>query len=148
QGLNVDMLDYRNWSTNTRIAQPYTLQYSFGLERQLFEHYVVKMFYIGSRGVKLMREVETNYGFNASAVNANPATYAGIINNMKLATISGVSAYRINPNIGGRVVGSGLAMSTYHSLQTTFERRFSNGLQFTANYTYSSMIDDADDILG
>ena len=28
--------DYRNWATNSRIAQPYTLQFSFGVERQLF----------------------------------------------------------------------------------------------------------------
>jgi hypothetical protein len=151
QGLNVDMLDYRNWSTNQRIAQPYTLQFSLGIERQIAHNYAVKVFYIGTRGIKLMREAETNYGFLASAVNANPATYASVINNLKLASsIPGVSgpAYRINPAIGGRVVGGGLAESTYHSLQTTLEKRFANGLQFQANYTWSSMIDDADDILG
>lgn len=150
-GLNVDLLDYRNWQTNSRIAQPYGLQFSFGVERQLYNDWAVKVFYVGSRGIKLMREAETNYGFMQSAVNANPAAYASVIGMMTLSnSIPGVSgpAYRINPNIGGRVIGGPLAESTYHSLQTTLERRFSHGLTFTANYTWSAMIDDADDILG
>jgi hypothetical protein len=33
--------------------------------------------------------------------------------------------------------------STYHSLQSRVERRFSRGLTFTAAYTYSRLIDDA-----
>jgi hypothetical protein len=33
--------------------------------------------------------------------------------------------------------------STYHSLQTRVERRFSRGLTFTAAYTFSKLIDDA-----
>jgi hypothetical protein len=33
--------------------------------------------------------------------------------------------------------------STYHSLQTRLERRFSNGLSVTAAYTFSKLIDDA-----
>jgi len=33
--------------------------------------------------------------------------------------------------------------STYHSLQTRLERRFSNGLTLTAAYTFSKLIDDA-----
>jgi len=153
-GLNVNLLDYRNWSTGTRIAQPYSLQYTFGLERQLREHYVVKLFYIATRGVKLMREQETNYGFLKSAVDANPSTYASVLPNLKL--VSSIPApqsinspvYRVDPTIGGRGVGSGIAMSTYNSLQATLEKRFANGLQFQANYTWSSFIDDADDILG
>jgi hypothetical protein len=33
--------------------------------------------------------------------------------------------------------------STYHSLQSRFERRFAGGLTFTASYTFSKLIDDA-----
>jgi hypothetical protein len=122
-----------------------------GVERQLRNNWVARIGYVGSRGIKLMREVETNYGFTAAAINANPATYASIINSLTYsANIPGVTGggYRINPNIGGRAVGGPLAQSTYHSLQTSLEKRFSNGFQVTANYTWSSFIDDADDILG
>jgi hypothetical protein len=149
--LNVDALDYRNWSTNSRIVLPYVMQFSLGVERQLSNNFVVRLGYVGSRGIKLMREAETNYGFAAAAVTANPATFAGIINTLKYsASIPGVSGggYRINPAIGGRVVGGPLAESSFHSLQASLEKRFSNGFQFTANYTWSVYIDDADDILG
>ena len=148
---NPDTTDYRNWSTNSRIAQPYTLQFSFGVERQLFDNYALKVFYIGSRGIKLLREAETNYGFLKSAVDADPSTYAPAMQYLTLANSTpGANApvYRVNPAIGGRVVGGGLAESSYHSLQTTLEKRFANGFQFQANYTWSAMIDDADDILG
>ena len=151
QGYNVDALDYRNYSTNARVAQPYTLQYTFGVERQLFNNYAVKVYYIATRGVKLIRERELNYGFLASAVNADPATYADVIKNLTFATSTPSAsgpAYRISPTFGGRANGAGIAMSTYNSLQTTFEKRFSNGIQFLANYTWSSFIDDSDDILG
>jgi hypothetical protein len=143
--------DYRNWSTGTRVSQPYTMQFSLGIERQIFGNYAFKIFYIGSRGIKLLREAETNYGFMKTAVDANPATYADVLPKLQYSARStSVSSphYRVNPNIGGRVVGSGLAESTYHSMQVTFEKRYSNGIQFQANYTWSSMINDSDDILG
>jgi len=35
------------------------------------------------------------------------------------------------------------AQSTYHSLQTSLNRRFSRGLQFSASYTFSKSIDNA-----
>ncbi len=37
--------------------------------------------------------------------------------------------------------------SHYNSLQATFERRFSTGLSFLANYTYAKAMDDAHDLL-
>ncbi|MCS6951453.1 MAG: hypothetical protein NZM33_01195 [Bryobacteraceae bacterium] len=40
------------------------------------------------------------------------------------------------------LVGDGYARSVYHSLQITFDKRFSRGLQFQTNYTWSSFIDD------
>jgi hypothetical protein len=36
--------------------------------------------------------------------------------------------------------------SSYHSLQTSFQRQYSNGLTFTVNYVYSHAIDDASDL--
>jgi hypothetical protein len=35
------------------------------------------------------------------------------------------------------------ANSTYHGLQVVFEKRYSNGLELSANYTWSKSIDDA-----
>jgi hypothetical protein len=38
--------------------------------------------------------------------------------------------------------------SSYHSLQATFERRFKNGLGFSANTTYAHLLDDAPNVNG
>jgi hypothetical protein len=40
-------------------------------------------------------------------------------------------------------IGESSGSSSYHSLQTSFQRRYSNGLTVSANYTYSQSIDDA-----
>jgi hypothetical protein len=46
------------------------------------------------------------------------------------------------PGLGGIDVQDARGNSIYHALQTELSRRFSNGLQFTASYTFSRTIDD------
>lgn len=150
RGGNPNTLPVRLYSPNKRIAQPYGQQFSLGVERQFYGDYVFKLYYVGSRGVKLVREVETNLGFNATAVNANPSVYAQILPSLQpIRNAQGqITAYRVDPSRGSILIGDGLAQSVYHSMQLTVEKRFSYGLQFQANYTYSSFINDSDDILG
>ncbi len=148
QGRDPNLLNVRLFSPDKRIGQPYGQQYSFGFERQFLSNYVFKLFYVGTRGIRLIRETESNIGFYKAAVDANPAVYAGILPGLKATTVSGQAAFRRDPSRGSILVGDGFGQSTYHSLQTTVEKRFSNGLQFEVNYTWSSFINDADDILG
>jgi outer membrane receptor protein involved in Fe transport len=143
-----NLLPVRLYSPNKRLSQPYSQQFSLGVERQLGNQYAFRIFYIGTRGLKLVREVESNIGFFKSAVDANPAVYQSIIGSLKPTTFSGQAAFRVDPTKGSILVGDGIAASTYHSLQTTLEKRFSSGLQFELNYTWSSFINDSDDILG
>ncbi|MBI3950648.1 MAG: TonB-dependent receptor, partial [Acidobacteria bacterium] len=150
RGGNPNLLPVRFYSPNKRISQPYGQQFSLGIERQFYGDYVFKLYYVGSRGVKLVREVESNLGFNATAVNANPTVYAEILPNLQpIRNAQGqITSYRVDPTRGSILIGDGLAQSVYHSMQLTVEKRFSHGLQFQANYTYSSFINDSDDILG
>jgi len=145
-----NQLPVRLFSPNKRIAQPYGQQFSLGFERQFLNDYAFRLFYVGTRGVKLVREVEQNLGFQAAAVNANPSVYAGILPSLKpITSASGaITAYRRDPSRGSILVGDGYAQSVYHSMQVTVEKRFRQGLQFQANYTWSSFINDSDDILG
>lgn len=149
-GGNPDLLPMRVAYSNRRIMQPYSQQMSLGIERQLFSNYAVKLFYVGTHGLHLVREVETNVGFNAAAVNNNPAVYAGIMPSLKPVVDSkgNVTGYRKDPTKGSITSVEPIASSTYHSLQATLEKRFANGLQFELNYTYSSFINTGDDILG
>lgn len=144
RGGNPLLLAERLFSPNERISQPYAQQMSMGIERQFASNYVFKLFYVGTRGLKLVREVERNLGFATAAINANPSLLGPITANMR--PVSG--GVRTDPTRGSILVGDGLAMSTYHSMQTTVERRFANGLQFEVNYTWSTYISESDDILG
>ena len=148
--VNPATLDYRYYALNKRIKQPYTEQWTLGIERQIAKDFVFKIYYIGTHGVGLIREQELNLGFNIQAINANPATYAGILPSLQPVrnAAGAITGYRRYPNQGSLGDGDALAQSHYHSMQTTLEKRYSNGLNFSINYTYSSFIDDADDILG
>lgn len=147
---NPDLLPVRLFSPNKRISQPYGQQFSFGFERQLANNYAFKVFYVGSRGIKLVREVEQNLGLFQAAVTANPTLLQPVVQayGMVPTTVSGAAAFKVNPARGSMLVGDGYAMSTYHSLQLTFEKRLSRNIGFESNYTWSSFINDSDDILG
>ena len=61
QGNNPLLLDYRYYAHNRRVKQPYNQQFSLGIERQFGNDYAFKVFYIGTHGLNLIREVETNW---------------------------------------------------------------------------------------
>ncbi|AEP12594.1 TonB-dependent Receptor Plug Domain protein [Chloracidobacterium thermophilum B] len=145
-----NLLPVRLYSPNKRVALPYQQSFNFGFERQLWNDYVFRMFYIGSRGLKLVREVETNLGFNITAINNNPSFYANILPQLRpVLNASGQTiAFRRDPSRGSILIGDGLASSWYHSLQLTLGKRFRNGIQYELNYTWSAFINDSDDILG
>lgn len=144
RGGNPLLLAERLFSPNKRISQPYSQQMSMGIERQFATNYVFKLFYVGTRGLKLVREVERNLGFTTSAIAANPGLLGPITAGMQPVT----GGVRTDPTRGSILIGDGLAMSNYHSMQTTVEKRFANGLQFEVNYTWSTYISESDDILG
>ena len=95
--------------------QPYTLQFSFGIERQISRDVAVKLFYVGTRGLKLVQERETNFGFYTSAVNNAAALNLGTFNSVlpyltpvPLTIVSPLSAIRLYPLLGSRGVGGEL----------------------------------------
>jgi hypothetical protein len=53
-----------------------------------------------------------------------------------------------NPNANGITLLGNDSMSNYHSLQAEFRRRFSGGLQFQADYTFSKTLTDASGAFG
>lgn len=147
---DVNLLPVRLFAPNKRITQPYSQQFSLGIERQLSGDYAVKLFYVGTRGLHLVREVEQNLGFFAAAVNANPSLLQPVVQGygMKATTVSGQAAFRVDPTKGSVLVGDGYASSNYHSMQLSVEKRFSRNFQFEGNYTWSAFISESDDVLG
>lgn len=103
---------------------PYSLQYSFNVQRQLNQDTVVEIGYLGSQAHKLW----SWYPFNEPlpAVGGNP----------QLRT-----PFR-ELSMQGWVM-SGTGNSNYHSLSMRVQRRFARGFSYMGSYTWSKSIDQS-----
>ena len=116
---------YSTWALPTKeMVAGYMQNWNFIVERQLFSDFLVRVGYVGSKGVHLLNASEVNpglYGPGATAANLNQR--------------------RIYQPIGGLQLGRSDAWSKYHSLQITASQRYRHGVTVTAHYTWSKSID-------
>jgi hypothetical protein len=109
---------------NKDFRTPYVYQYNLGVQYEVAKDWLVELGYVGSTGHKLINI----YTFSQGATGTAPyLTAYGFTNNKVL---NGFQQAETNAN------------SNYNSLQTSVTKRFSNGLQFLASYTWSKAIDD------
>ncbi|MDR3772791.1 MAG: TonB-dependent receptor [Terracidiphilus sp.] len=143
--------------TNT----PYEQSWSFGLERQLPANVLVSAIYAGKKGTHLYYS-GANYinhlgpeieGYSLAQIN----DLTNLVDNPFASAITDAGSYLSAPQVqalflqlpypqfpnGVTIDAPPIANSTYHSLQLTAEKRYSNGLQFLASYVWSKSIDDA-----
>ena len=103
-------------------------QWSLSIERQLGANMAAALAYVGSHGSNLAFPVD--------------------INQVPLSKLSPTSsnADRPYPQFQGLSSSSGTsnAVSNYNSFQAQLQRRFSKGLTFSGNYTWSHFLDDQD----
>ena len=92
--------------------QPYYLEYSLNIQRELTPTLMLQVGYSGNHGVHLGRAGE-----------ANPYQ-------------------SLNPNFGTMPIIKTDGISNYNALQVSVQKRFSSGLAFQSSYTYSKAIDD------
>lgn len=86
--------------------------------------------------------IQNNAGTMASTLSASPFHRANINNRLT------PNFFKANPNVFFTILLSNPSFSNYHSLQLETRRRFSNGLSFQANYTFSKAITDSEGGLG
>ena len=131
----------------------------FPFKRPLDEHWSVEVGYLGSKLTNLgVPDVNLNQltteqlalGLTspASLTQQVPNPYFGQIppssSSLGGPTIARQQLLRPYPRFTTvAFYRNNVGHSTYHSLQTRLERRFSDGLTFTAAYTFSKLIDDA-----
>jgi len=101
------------------------------VQHQLPMELVFKIGYVGNLG----RKLDNVYGFNQQV----PGPGAPGPRRPLFAAAPGIVNVDYNVSDG---------LSSYHSLQSTIERRFSNGLGFLAAYTYSHSIDNVGNQFG
>ncbi|HKD14841.1 MAG TPA: carboxypeptidase regulatory-like domain-containing protein [Candidatus Angelobacter sp.] len=109
--------DYKN---------PYSIQTSLSVTHEVVKDLSVELGYIFYHGVRLQMPVETAYV-------QTPGTDA---TGGPLYTSTGQAQHTTYSSIGS---------SVYHGFTASLTKRFSHGLQFQANYTWSKTIDDVID---
>jgi len=141
---------------------PYSLQYSFGIQRQINSSNVFEIRYVGNRGRGLFQTVNRNpnyanlyNGFSAGGFNfpsfrsllgdAPPPQVC--TNDPATPDNEGACNGRLLPGRGLIRSRENTANSQYDSLQSRYNGRFLNkDLNFGASYTFSKALDNASEI--
>lgn len=108
-----------------------TYQYNFQIQQELPGNMVWKVGYVGNKNRSL------DYTYDANFPDPGPGSVAS---RRPLRTIA--------PNVQGATYAISDGYADYHALQTTVERRFSNGMSFLSAYTWSHSIDNVPNAFG
>lgn len=110
------------------LKTPYIQQYNLGFQWEFARNYVFDIGYVGNKGTNLLQ-----------IITLNQPTYNSSTNSFSNPLPAGISP---NKNVTGGVQQvQTTSLSHYNSLQTSLTRRFANGTQFLAAYTYGKSID-------
>jgi hypothetical protein len=127
-----------------RLKDAYYEQISFGYEYQVRPGYIWEVNYVGTLGRQLvgLDNINTFPGRDACPPNtygpASPCGAAGYA--------SGFSTHRLNSTFNNDNFRTNGFSSNYNGFQTSLRKGYANGLQFTANYTYSKALDQISDV--
>jgi hypothetical protein len=115
------------------LVTAYYEQANYGFQYEIAKDLIWEVDYVGTFGRKLLgiKNLNTYDGRTAGGTNVN----TGLPNSSK----------RPNPTVSNINLRTNGFSSNYNALQTTLRKRFSNGLQFDANYTYSKALDQISD---
>jgi hypothetical protein len=105
-------------------------EWNLGVQRQLFNNWVLDVGYVGTRGLRLPFETDPN-----QPDISNPTACQQSLTNPLGSCPS------LYPTLAGFSYTQSNGKSIYHALQVKLERHFSNGLSFLGGYTYSKSID-------
>ncbi|HWZ46581.1 MAG TPA: carboxypeptidase regulatory-like domain-containing protein [Candidatus Saccharimonadales bacterium] len=121
---------------------PYSVQGSLSIDRQLGRNYSLEIGYNTYHGVHLQMPLETGYN------QVNPGdplcatkfkTFPGCVD------ITGGPLFTANSGQLQHTTYESIGSSIYHALTTSLTKRYTHGLQFQVNYTWSKSIDNVID---
>jgi hypothetical protein len=127
------------------MATPYSQQANFGIERLLGRNTTASAAYLFVRGVKLPRTVNVNLAPPVALTSANAAALGFPPPEPQQIGRPVFGPARLNPQYNAIYQLQDRSSSTYHGLSLGLNRRLSNEVAFSANYTFSKAIDDASD---
>jgi hypothetical protein len=115
------------------LVTAYYEQTNFGVQYQISKDMVLDTNYVGTWGRKLVGIANLNT-FDGRTALGSSGTCA-----------TNPNVCRPNPAVGNINLRTNGFNSNYNAFQTTLTKRFSGGLQFNANYTYSKALDEISD---
>jgi hypothetical protein len=141
---------------NPKAGNPYMQRWSAGVQQQLPKQFLLDVSYIGNRGTRLGASREYDAIPN-SVLSTSPVRDQNTINflsavfpnpfyplagsNIAGTTVARSQLLRPYPEFTSITANEPQGYSWYHSLQVVGERRFSQGVTFQMNYTWSKMME-------
>jgi Carboxypeptidase regulatory-like domain len=114
---------------------PTVYEWNLTIERQLPAGVLFRMAYVGSRSTHILETQDLNAGAPNNTGKASP----GVANLLVQSASGGTFGSNTFSTVQADITDIN---STYHSLQTSAEKRMSHGITVLANYTYSKSLDD------
>ncbi|MCS7024466.1 MAG: carboxypeptidase-like regulatory domain-containing protein [Bryobacteraceae bacterium] len=135
----------------------YNIHWSLDVQRELPAQFLLNVGYAGTSGVELPSPVNFNQLPDAALaqgpalLQAVPNPFFGVITDptspLSRPTVQRGQLLRPFPHFLNVIAnGVGAGHSTYHALQLSLQRRFTNGLAFLLAYTRSKMIDNVGEV--
>ena len=121
------------------LRNPHMYQWNLNIQQEVMPGAAVTIGYAGSRGMNLFHQTCVNFAEASREIIPGRLTYApdaAVPNQSELFS----DLCMLNQETS--------TDSWYHSLQTGFQRRFRDGWQLQASYTFSRTIDEASQING
>jgi hypothetical protein len=112
-------------------------QYTMNLQTSLARNYLLEVGYVGTRSTHLLLQRSADQALSASVADPIRGVTTNTVANIPLRQ----PILGFPPDSMVQVESSGAAW--YNGLNASLTKRFSNGLQFLASYTYSRTLDTA-----
>ena len=134
-----------------RIQLPKVDQYNVAVQQQFGSSMTFELAYVGNIGERVYPGETYGYDFNAPLLPTNAASFRAGNDpqpNRRPYFNKYVGVYNGAPTIccsNGMTSAAPSGRAMYNALQTKLDKRFSNGLQFNANYTWSKAMNYAND---
>ena len=119
--------------------QPMVTQYNVQVEHQIGNSMSITLGYLGVRGTHLTRTRDINLGTPTPASITLAGSTGTVFNYQQYPSARPIAAF------SRMLQFEDTAHSGYNGLIATVSKRFNNGVQFGASYTWSHAIDDAPD---
>jgi hypothetical protein len=129
---------------------PYSAQWNFNIQRELPSNMVFEIGYAGSRGLKFTQTRQYNQlpdaalalGEQLRQTVVNPFAGQIAVGPLAQARVTRAQLSRPYPHFTNVTsMNEHWASSSYHSLHTRLEKRFTENLTFLASYTWSKLLD-------